>query len=1493
MTNIEALSASEKRALLRRLVRNRPAEFRTAPLSYAQQRLWFLDQLLPGNPLYNEPLASRLMFALDVRALRRTLQEILVRHEAFRTTFHATPRGPVQLIRPAPDFELPVTDLTHLPEAEREAEALRLVRKEVRRPFDLTCDILFRVRLARLGWEDHLFILTVHHIVWDEWSLQVFYRELGALYPAFCDGKPSPLPPLPIQYADFAVWQRNWLEGPVLNEQLAYWKGRLAGLVPLQLPTDRPRPAVPSFAGAREPLAIPEPAAAAMREQCARGGATLFMGLLAAFYALLYRYSGQTDLAVGIPIANRTRPETRGLIGFFVNTLVMRTDISGDPTFRELVGRVRENAIGAYAHQDLPFERLVEELHPERDLSRNPLFQVTFQSIDLNSSDDPDPLLRGVDVDAQTAKFDLRCDVYGGRGGGLTGLLEYSTDLFSAETIRRMARHYEAVVAAAAATPDLRVSELPLLSGPERRTLLVKWNDTAAAFSDRAAVHQMFEAHARRTPGAPAVTDPVQRLTYGELNRRANQWAAYLRACGVGPGTRVALYLDRSVELAFAALAVMKAGGAYSPLDPASPPARLALMLADARSPVILTRRAWLDRFPEGIRAVPVDDPPGSPDGDDRDPDVSPDPDALAYIIFTSGSTGRPRGVEVRHAGLTNLVNWHRREYAVTPGDRATLLAAPSFDASVWELWPYLASGASVHVPDEQTHASPSALVGWLAAEGITLCFAPTPMAEQMLAEAWPAGLRLRALLTGGDRLHQAPREALPFRLVNHYGPTEYTVVATAATVDPEAGPPPIGRPIANTRAYVLDADLNPVPIGVPGELYLAGDGLARGYLNDPALTAARFIPDPFGGPGDRIYKTGDRVRYRPDGQLEFLGRIDHQAKVRGVRVEPGEVEAVLRECPGVKEAVVVAQPRPAGDTTLVAYVVPEADPNEEAADQHREDERVAEWRRVYEEVYHRPPAGDDPTFNIVGWESSYTGDLIPAAEMREQIDGTVGRLLARPHRRVLEVGCGTGLILFRLAPHCEQYVGTDFSPAALDHVRGQLAPLGLGRVRLELRTADDFRGVAPGSFDLVVLNSVVQYFPSADYLVRVLEGAARAVAPGGHVFVGDVRSRPLLGAFHLAVELERAGADLPVAYLQERVRSRVRREQELAVDPGLFAAAAARLGAVAEVEPKRGRAHNELTRFRYDAVLRVGGGGPTGVDEPVRVAWEAVGGLDGLRRRIARMDHPLVVSGVPSARLRAEVKAADLLARPDGLATVGELRAAAGRGRAGWVEPEDLWALECELGCEVHLGDSAADGCHDVLILPGSGGPRRVAEMPVPAGGRPWAAYATRPATAGGLPGVVRGYLRHRLPAPMVPSAVVVVAALPRTDHGKLDRSALPGPDRPRGGSAVPRTRLERAVAAVWTEVLGADAVGVDDNFFDLGGHSLLLVRLHARLAEAAGPGLTVVDLFRCPTVRTQAQFLIANGTREDEFEAAILRGEHHRQAGDGSRAATNGGRI
>lgn len=892
------------------------------PLSHAQQRLWLLDQIEDLGSTYIISAAVRLQGALDVVALERSFAAVVERHEVLRTRFAVIDGNPVQMIDPPGPFSLPVENLSALPEDERSSASRQRARLLLQQPFDLERDSLLRAHLLRLSAEEHIAVVAMHHIVSDGWSIGVLLQEMGALYTAFSQGRGSPLPALWVQYADYALWQRGWLQGEALERQVGYWRDHLAGApVTLELPTDRPRPAVQSYRGAHHGFVLPAELTVSLSELARSEGATVFMVLLAAFKMVLSRWSGQSDIVVGSPIAGRTHRELEGLIGFFVNTLALRTDLSGDPSFTELVGRVRETALGAYAHQDLPFEKLVAELQPVRDLGRQPIFQVLFalQNLPQDRLQLPGLELRQVGGGSPTAKFDLSLHMHE-REGRLEGYLEYASDLFDRSTIERFADHLKTVLEGVVGEPSSPMSELPLLSEPERHRLLEEWNSTASDYPRDKCLPQLFAEQAARTPDAVAVVYDDQQLNYAELERRSNQLAHHLRKLGAGPDVIVGLCVERSLEMLVCLLGILKAGGAYLPLDPSYPADRLAYMLEDAQAPLVVTQVALLDRLPAHEASVV------QIDADWRliaghsvtAPSNSIVPENLAYVLYTSGSTGRPKGVSLQHASVVAMLSWAGE--AFSREDTARMIASTSicFDLSVFELFAPLCTGGQVILANS--------LIDLPAAAKNATAINTVPSAIAELIQQEDIFNAIRVINLAGEPLQNSLVQRLYSscdvqRVYNLYGPSEDTTYSTYCLIIRNAPRVPIGRPISNTQVYVLDADQRPAPIGVVGELYIAGAGLARGYLRRPSLTGERFVPSPFGN-GERLYRTGDLVRYLADGNLEFLGRLDHQVKIRGYRIELGEIEARLVEHRSVDQVAVVAREDVAGDKRLVAYIV-------------------------------------------------------------------------------------------------------------------------------------------------------------------------------------------------------------------------------------------------------------------------------------------------------------------------------------------------------------------------------------------------------------------------------------------------------------------------------------------------------------------------------------------------------------------------------------------
>jgi len=904
------------------------------PLSFSQQRLWFLHQLEKESAAYHLPTALRLTGVLNIEALEKSLTEIIRRHEILRTTFSMQDGKAVQIIAPVQPMTLQKIDLSL--SAEQSAKVQQIFTAEFHRSFELSKGPLLRGTLLQLGEKEHVLLLIMHHIISDGWSRGIFYRELSALYDAFGNGQPSPLSELPIQYIDFAAWQRTFLQGEVLDEQLSYWKKQIDGFTTLDLPTDKIRPPQQTFRGSWHFFSLPKDLTQAIKVLGQQEGVSLFMSLLTAFTILLYRYTGQNDLVIGTAIANRTVPEIEDLIGCFINTLALRTKIESNPNCRELLRRVKQTMLDAYEHQHLPFEKLVEELQLPRDISRSPLFQVMFvlqnaptrQALQLTGL-----TLTPLMLDPGTTQFDLSCHMWE-EGEELFGLFEYNTDLFEHATIERMQGHFQILLEGIVADPSQPISTLPLLTKTEQGQLLVEWNHTQAEYPQNQCIHQLFEAQVERIPNAIAVTFENHSLSYQQLNQKANQLAHYLQSQGVHADVLVGICVERCLEMVVGLLGILKAGGAYVPLDPTYPQERLAFMLADSRARVLLTQQDLMASLPDSPAQLVCLDKDW--ERISQESEVNPinaiGSKHLAYVIYTSGSTGKPKGVQIQHRSLSNFLLSLQQNPGLSKQDTLLAVTTISFDIAALELYLPLIVGAKIVLVSHEVATDGLQLLEKLNQAGITVMQATPATWRLLLVAGWKSSHHLK-IFVGGEALPQELAHQLLNKsqaVWNLYGPTETTIwssvfqVGIQEAVQTKGGLESIGHPIANTQIYLLEQYLQPVPIGVSGELHIGGDGLARGYLNRPELTAEKFIPHPFSNkPNARLYKTGDLARYLPDGNIEYLNRIDNQVKLRGFRIELGEIEAVLVQYSEVREAVVIIREDQPGDKRLIAYIVP------------------------------------------------------------------------------------------------------------------------------------------------------------------------------------------------------------------------------------------------------------------------------------------------------------------------------------------------------------------------------------------------------------------------------------------------------------------------------------------------------------------------------------------------------------------------------------------
>ncbi|MFC9435892.1 non-ribosomal peptide synthase/polyketide synthase, partial [Nocardia sp. NPDC057030] len=1404
------------------------------PASYAQRRLWFIHRLEGPSATYNIPLAVR-MHGLDVAVLRAAIRDVIARHESLRTIFVEVDGTPAQQVLDADSIEVPVVVAETDP-----AELDAAVTEAVRFGFDLAGQIPIRVTVVRPGSEDCVVVLVIHHIAGDGWSMAPLLRDLSVAYAARVQGRAPEWAALPVQYADYTLWQQDLLgaaEDPdsLLARQFEYWRGELDDLPEqLRLPTDRPRPRVASYRGDMVLFDIDPDLRAGVERLAAREGATVSMVLQSALAMLLFKLGAGEDIPLGSPIAGRTDEALSDLVGFFVNTWVLRTRISPSDSCAEVLGQVRTKALAAYENQDAPFELLVELLNPVRSAARHALFQVTlaFQNNNLASLELPGVRFEPYPASIGASRFDLFFNIGDAPAGyPWSGLIEYATELFDRGTVETLAERFVRTLTAIVADPGAPIGAVDVLDTAERASVVRRWNETTVAIEPDLTVAGLFEAQAARTPDAVAAIHANTEVSYRELDARADRLARALVSRGVRPDSLVAVAVPRSVALIVALLAVWKAGGAYLPIDPAYPSDRLAFILADAAPVVVVVDPAIAEALPETSAPRLALDEVGAeePGAAQR---VAARPQNLAYVIYTSGSTGVPKGVGVTHR---NVVNHVSQGWLPGSAERVLVHSSMAFDASTYEMWAALSSGGALVLAGEM-RSDPTEMLELVAAHSVTRLFATPALLSVLLdhAETLPGNAfhGLTQVIAGGAELsatlvRRVRDLAEDVQVLNGYGPTETTVFATIFAADPAAeGSVPIGRPLLNMRAYVLDSWLRPVPVGVAGELYVAGEQLARGYQGRAGLTSTRFVADPFDPAGGRVYRTGDVVRWNSAGALEFVGRVDDQVKIRGFRVEPGEVESILAQHPSVSRAVVVVRDSDIGGKQLVGYVVPDR-----SGPAVGEAELVGQWRRVYDDLYSADSPADGETVGEVrfgadfgGWNSSYTGAAIPLDQMREWRAATVERIRGLAPRRVLEIGVGSGLLLSQLAPDCAEYWATDFSAATIGTLRQRLGRLNedwVDRVVLSVRGADDTAGLPERHFDTVVLNSVIQYFPSEQYLRRVLEQVLALLAPGGTVFVGDIRNLALLEEFTTAVQISRNGGD-DAAAVADRVRRDIAAEQELLLSPEYFVSLNRRLGfGAVDIGLKRGFSVNELTRYRYDVVLHTAPVTAVSVADAAKVEFRDHVWL----RALLRTSHPggIRVTGIPHAGLTGQLEAANRIRSGDPVPATGRLvplavgfegivTDSAARIDAG-VLPEDLHRLGRQLGYATAVTWSAQPGQMDaVFVDTATAGDRTLADAYIAPGPvvDP-SVYANHP-QAGLLAAEVRRWASERLPEFMVPATVLVLDSVPLTPNGKLDRAALPDPELLSANDyREPRTDRERTLAQLFAEILGLPRVGID----------------------------------------------------------------------------------
>lgn len=1435
-----------------------------APMTEGQRELFFSVQMGDeANCAYNEANVIHFDGDLKVESLERGLLQIFERHPALCSTF--SPTGDNQLFHLAPPrFALVIEDLAAVPAAEQSNRFDELRRAETNTAFNLVTGPLVRLKLVRFSDTRHALLFTAHHMVCDGWSFGMIMAELSALYNASVADRIPLLPPS-MSFADYARTLEAEKSGDAVRQAEEYWLGQYRDGAPvLELPTDRPRPAVKSYAAAMESRKVSKEGFARLKKATPQLGGTIFATLLSAFGAFIHRLTGQDDVVIGIPAAGQTMIGCSELVGHCLNFLPLRLKPTSAKPFASFAKSVQQTLLDAYDHQQITYGTLVQKLKLPRDSSRLPLVSVMF-NIDKSGLD----LLAFTGLDfhvgtnpKQFTNFELFFNLVQDEQS-LEIECEYNTDLFDRGTIAAWLEAFEALIEGIVASGQTPLGHLLLLSEAAASQTLRTWNDTGRAYPSDKTVHALFAEQAARTPGKAALRCGPRSLTYAELDRASTHLAAHLHSLGAKRGALVGLCLERSVEMVVSLLAILKTGAAYVPMDPAFPAERLAAMVEDAAMPIIVTQSSLATSLTRHSAQVVLIDKPLATVPSVNGTNGSAQPvgaEDLAYVIFTSGSTGRPKGVQVSHRAVVNFLNSMRREPGMSESDVLLSVTTLSFDIAGLEIHLPLVNGATVVIATRDTAADGNLLRKEMETFGVTVMQA-TPVTWRLLLEAgWMGNPRLKILIGGEAVPRELVNQLVPRCAVvwNMYGPTETTIWSTTGRLSVADGPVFIGRPIDNTQVFIVNEELQPQPIGVPGELLIGGDGLAAGYLHRPELTAEKFITNPFPGYGSaRVYRTGDLARWRADGSLECLGRLDFQVKVRGFRIELGEIEALLEKHDTVKQAVVVAREDTPGTKRLVGYIVPK-DSSAIATTAHWKDQ----WEMLHSTALKQ--TGGEKTESLDAVITGWAGVENAEAQVADWIEATVQRIAGFQPRRVFEIGCGTGQLLHRLAEGCQTYWAADIAESAVSALQ---AKINLPQVKLFVRPADDFSQIEPAAFDTVVINSVAQYFPSAEYLERVLAGAIRATAPGGRVFLGDIQGCALLETYHLAAQVPRTPAGTTITELRSRVQRRIEQENELSLDPEFFYRLPSRLPGIARVvvNLRRGRISNETTKFHYDVIFEVGVARPTQIPSDWS-DWAPGATLTQMRTRLRTNTGVFGLRRIPNAALHHEIA---LRARVAALVPAANVQEINIPDTPIGVTAEELFALAEETGHRTvvrWMGDGTTGQLEAVFV------PTQLDVEPAFPGSPELASPLSRlhnvPAVKEKGPDLsttLRQYLGGLLPNYMVPSAFVVLPAFPLTPNGKVNRKALPAAAieevQMRRETVAPSTPREQLLADIWKETLGLEKVGVTDDFFELGGDSLLSFRVTNR-ANAAGLPLSPRHLFQHRTIAELAKALEIEGT-------------------------------
>jgi amino acid adenylation domain-containing protein/FkbM family methyltransferase len=1461
-TSIQLQSKSENQDI--NVIHPRPAHF---PLSFSQERLWFIDQL-EGSVQYHMPVILRLRGLLDTSALSKALQGVVNRHEVLRTVIAEEEGSGYQQILSENSWELDITDgSTYASDSDKlQAYIISLTQA----PFDLSKDHMLRATLIELNPLEQVLVATMHHIASDGWSASILVKEVVELYKAFTENREAALPPLEIQYADYSIWQRNYLQGEVWDKKLGYWKTQLQNAAVLQLPTDYSRPAVQSTRGGSIGFTVDKNLSADLQALSQAQGTTLFMTLLSAFKVLLHRYSGQEDISVGSPAANRTHHEVEPLIGFFVNTLTLRSQVEGDMSFKELLQEVKNTTLEAYSHQDVPFEKVVEAVMKERDMSRSPLFQVMF--VFQNTPEIPKLQFGEVELSSegfaqQTSKYDLSLFITQS-AAGLQCSLEYNTDLYKEETIEQLETHFTRLLHSIVASPDQKIGELTMLTPSEEHQLIEGFNATSTDYPRDKSLIDLFEEQVASTPDAIAVVFQQGTLTYKELNERSNQLAHYLQSEGIQKETLIPICIERGLEMIIALLGILKAGGVFVPIDPEYPLDRIDYMLTDTKANMILSSKKSRSKL-QTLAKIDIIEI----DGDQiflhnhlsENLGTPVRPDQLAYLIYTSGSTGNPKGVMIQHNSLVNLLT-SIIKYLDFKADSCFLSVTTfSFDICYLEFFvPLISGGKLVVVPRDL------AIDGYKLANSIAQHLPThmqgTPSTWQLLLDSKWRNKESLKILIGGEAVKETIKEQLTQigTVYNLYGPTETTIWSAIKKLTANERVL-IGKPIDNTSIFILNDQEQLCPPKIVGQICIGGDGLARGYLNQPDLTNKKFIRNRFSKfENDRLYKTGDFGRWLPDGNIEYLGRLDDQVKIRGYRIELGEIEAALQKVNFIDQAVVVTKTDAEGDKQLISYYVPS---NKAIKVKEKElfSRQVATWQAVYETEYAITTEGDNnEEFDINIWKDSFTGQPIPPVQMQEWLQDIVELIMQENPDHVLEIGSGTGLIYYQLAGKIKKYIGTDIAASSINKIKQRInnSLIDYGPTELYVCAAHEVSLPDDQDVDTIVLNSVVQYFPGEDYMNEVISKCVSTLKDGGRIIIGDVRDNRLLELFKMRLEMQKLSSSVSIDELIWLAGQEVLKEEELCFSPEYFYNLQIIHPIITHVDIKwkKSSYSNELSKYRYNVVLHIGKEIKT--FEPRWQLWDGEATNQNIHNQIRSGESVIAIQGAPNNRLSQEKLLHKTLKDKTG-STVGDLLPLIESGDSEARFVTEIIEIAKKVDYSLKLLVNRDPFKFDILLeKEPSGKFIRQVHNRKPSGCD--ASFTNIPLFTDitlSLQKDIRSLLFKSLPEYMVPSKFIAIANLPLTNNGKVNRKFLGERVNKTIGSKLnyeePKTKLQQILVDIWQELLGAEQVGIHDNFFELGGHSLLAVKMVSQIKKRLMLSIPIQVLFQFTTISELSNYL------------------------------------